>query len=265
MASRPRPEQSTWRRRARTRCASISARTCRRPTSAPRSRPATWASCTPSPPARRSTGRASGWSPGPPPACSAANIATTPTPGRLSNGIPVTLERAIEGVRKYANGLKPMNGGFTLSGGEPLMQDRFAVRLFAAVKAMGVHTAIETNGFYGDRLSDEELKTIDLVILDMKAFTLGAARARHRACTNSRSARLLHPPRRAQAADVAALRARAGPDRRSRRKWKQWRSSPRRSASSSASRSCRSTSWASTSGRRLELDYKLADTEPPTR
>jgi pyruvate formate lyase activating enzyme len=89
----------------------------------------------------------------------------------LSNGIPVTLERAIDGVRKYANGLKLMHGGFTLSGGEPLMQDRFAVRLLAAVKDMGVHTAIETNGYFGDHLSDEELKLIDLVILDMKAFT----------------------------------------------------------------------------------------------
>ena len=89
----------------------------------------------------------------------------------LSNGIPVTLERAIEGVRKYANALRDMKGGFTLSGGEPLMQDRFAVRLFAAVKDMGVHTAIETNGYFGDRLSDDELKLIDLVILDMKAFT----------------------------------------------------------------------------------------------
>ena len=89
----------------------------------------------------------------------------------LSNGIPVTLERAIDGVRKYAHGLKLIHGGFTLSGGEPLMQARFAVRLFAAVKEMGVHTAIETNGFFGDHLSDEELKLIDLVILDMKAFT----------------------------------------------------------------------------------------------
>ena len=89
----------------------------------------------------------------------------------LSNGIPVTLERAIDGVRKYAHGLKLMHGGFTLSGGEPLMQDRFAVRLLSAVKAMGVHTAMETNGFFGDRLSDDELKNIDLVILDMKAFT----------------------------------------------------------------------------------------------
>jgi len=89
----------------------------------------------------------------------------------LTNGIPVPLNRAIEEVQKYANGLKAMNGGFTLSGGEPLMQDRFATRLFAAVKQMGVHTAIETNGYFGERLSDEEIRNIDLVILDMKAFT----------------------------------------------------------------------------------------------
>src|SRR6476646_3028076 len=90
----------------------------------------------------------------------------------LKNGIPVSLEHAIEEVRKYANGLKAMHGGFTLSGGEPLMQARFAARLFAATKEMEVHTAIETNGFYGDKLSDAELANIDLVILDMKAFTL---------------------------------------------------------------------------------------------
>ena len=89
----------------------------------------------------------------------------------LRNGIPVTLDRALEEVRKYANGLRAMHGGFTLSGGEPLMQDRFAARLFAGVKAMGVHTAIETNGFYGERLTDAELGDIDLIILDMKAFT----------------------------------------------------------------------------------------------
>ena len=88
----------------------------------------------------------------------------------LTNGMPVPLDRAVEELGKYANGLKVMRGGFTLSGGEPLMQHRFAVRLFAAAKQMGVHTAIETNGFYGDRLSDAELRDIDLVILDMKAF-----------------------------------------------------------------------------------------------
>src|SRR5688572_21503150 len=103
----------------------------------------------------------------------------------LSNGIPVTLEQAVEEVQKYAGGLKAMGGGFTLSGGEPLMQDRFAARLFAAIKDMGVHTAIETNGFFADRLSDDELRTIDLVILDMKAFSL----ERHKEVTGGRDNR----------------------------------------------------------------------------
>jgi pyruvate formate lyase activating enzyme len=88
----------------------------------------------------------------------------------MSNGIPVTVAKAAEELRKYRHGLKVMSGGFTLSGGEPLMQHRFAVKLFTAAKAMGVHTALDTNGFYGDRVSDAELETIDLVLLDIKTW-----------------------------------------------------------------------------------------------
>lgn len=93
-----------------------------------------------------------------------------PDTWNMMNGIPVTLERAIEGLVKYRHGLKAMNGGFTLSGGEPLMQDRFAVKLLRAAKAMGIHTAIETNGYLGSRLSDDELDAIDLVLLGIKSW-----------------------------------------------------------------------------------------------
>ena len=107
-------------------------------------------------------------------------------------------------------GLKAMKGGFTLSGGEPLMQDRFAARLFAAAKAMGVHTAIETNGFYRRAaVATPSCADIDLVILDMKAFDARAAQAGHRHPRQRAGPRLRPPPRRARAADVAALRARA--------------------------------------------------------
>lgn len=95
-----------------------------------------------------------------------------PDTWKLANGIPVTLAAAVGEIRKYAYGLKQMHGGFTLSGGEPLMQPRFAARLFAETRKMRLHSALETNGFYGENLSDEELATIDLVILDMKAFSL---------------------------------------------------------------------------------------------
>src|SRR5262245_61514411 len=50
----------------------------------------------------------------------------------MSNGVPVTLARATDELRKYRSGLKIMSGGLTLSGGEPLMQHRFAVKLLAA-------------------------------------------------------------------------------------------------------------------------------------
>jgi pyruvate formate lyase activating enzyme len=88
----------------------------------------------------------------------------------VTNGIPVTLARATEELRKYRYGLKLTGGGFTLSGGEPLLQDRFAVKLFTAAKAMGIHTALDTNGSLGNRLSDAELEQIDLVLLDIKAW-----------------------------------------------------------------------------------------------
>jgi pyruvate formate lyase activating enzyme len=97
----------------------------------------------------------------------------------ITNGLPVTVARAAEELGKYRQGLKTMGGGFTLSGGEPLMQHRFAVKLLAASKAMGIHTAMETNGYFGDKVSDSELEALDLVLLGIK--TWGAER--HKALT----------------------------------------------------------------------------------
>jgi len=93
-----------------------------------------------------------------------------PDTWNMMNGIPVTLSKATEELRKYRHGLKVMSGGFTLSGGEPLMQDRFAVKLLAAAQAMGIHTALDTNGSLGDRLVDAELEKVDLVLLDIKSW-----------------------------------------------------------------------------------------------
>jgi pyruvate formate lyase activating enzyme len=88
----------------------------------------------------------------------------------MGNGMPVTVQQAADELRKYRHGLKVMNGGFTLSGGEPLMQHRFAVRLFTAAREMGIHTAVQTNGHYGEKLSDADLEVIDLVLLDIKMW-----------------------------------------------------------------------------------------------
>ena len=88
----------------------------------------------------------------------------------MRNGIPTGAGQALDELRKYRQGLKVMSGGLTISGGEPLMQHRFVLKVFRGAKEMGVHTTIETNGFYGARLDDSDLAAIDLVMLGIKTW-----------------------------------------------------------------------------------------------
>jgi pyruvate formate lyase activating enzyme len=110
----------------------------------------------------------------------------------MRNGIPVSVTRALEELRKYRNGLKSMGGGVTLSGGEPLMQRHFVLKVLAGAKAMGIHTAIETNGFLGAELTDQDLEQIDLVLLGIKTWD----KARHEALTGRDNAATLEFARR---------------------------------------------------------------------
>ena len=80
------------------------------------------------------------------------------------------LERAVKVVTQYRQGLRTMKGGLTISGGEPLIQYRFLSKLFPVVHERGVHTALETNGYLGARLTDDDLSSIDLVMLGLKAI-----------------------------------------------------------------------------------------------
>jgi pyruvate formate lyase activating enzyme len=94
-----------------------------------------------------------------------------PDTWKITNGTPISVERAVEVIKQYRHDLLAMKGGVTLSGGEPLVQHRFVLNVFAGAKKAGVHTALDSNGFLGDRLTDEDLKLIDLVLLDIKAVT----------------------------------------------------------------------------------------------
>ena len=89
----------------------------------------------------------------------------------MTNGIPVTLraERR-KNCSKYRHGLKTMSGGFTLSGGEPLMQDRFAVKLLTAAQAMGFIRRWIPTAVWAIASPMRELDTIDLVLLDIKSW-----------------------------------------------------------------------------------------------
>jgi len=85
------------------------------------------------------------------------------------NGVPVPLSRAIWQISKYADVLKVTQGGITISGGEPMLQKTFLIALLRRCHQLGLHTAIETSGRLGAKLSDAEVREIDLHLLDIKS------------------------------------------------------------------------------------------------
>ena len=93
-----------------------------------------------------------------------------PDTWHLRDGTKVSAAHAIRRLGDFAPALRMMGGGLTLSGGEPLVQVAFAHRLFVAAKGMGLHTALDTSGLLGSRADDEFLKSVDLVLLDIKSW-----------------------------------------------------------------------------------------------
>jgi pyruvate formate lyase activating enzyme len=88
----------------------------------------------------------------------------------VASGDPVEAEAVVQRVVRAARFLGAATGGMTVSGGEPLVQSRFTLRVLRGCRAEGVHTALDTNGWLGDRLSDDDLQAADLVLLDLKSF-----------------------------------------------------------------------------------------------
>ena len=92
-----------------------------------------------------------------------------PDTWHLKDGTRVDLAHAIKRLETFADPLRLMGGGITISGGEPLVQAGFTRGLFRAAKKMGLHTALDTSGFLGDRCDDTYLESVDLVLLDVKS------------------------------------------------------------------------------------------------
>ena len=76
----------------------------------------------------------------------------------------------------FASALRALDGGLTISGGDPLVQIAFTRPILSAAKKMGLHTAIETSGYLGDRVNEEYLSTLDLILLDIKSSDPGTYR-----------------------------------------------------------------------------------------
>jgi pyruvate formate lyase activating enzyme len=92
-----------------------------------------------------------------------------PDTWHLKDGTYVSAQQVIDRLGDFAPALRSLDGGLTISGGEPMVQLGFSRRILAAAKQMGLHTAIETSGYLGDRADDRYLSCLDLVLLDIKS------------------------------------------------------------------------------------------------
>jgi pyruvate formate lyase activating enzyme len=81
-----------------------------------------------------------------------------------------TVDEVFAEVDKYRRFIQVAGGGFTVSGGEPLLQPRFTRTLLRRAKDLGLHTALDTSGFLGARADDQLLAATDLVLLDIKSW-----------------------------------------------------------------------------------------------
>ncbi|MFZ0524562.1 MAG: pyruvate formate-lyase-activating protein [Xanthobacteraceae bacterium] len=92
-----------------------------------------------------------------------------PDTWHLKDGTHIAAEEVIHRLASFVPALKLLDGGLTISGGEPLVQRAFTLRILRAAKELGLHTAIETSGFLGNRADDGYLNALDLVLLDIKS------------------------------------------------------------------------------------------------
>jgi pyruvate formate lyase activating enzyme len=99
-----------------------------------------------------------------------------PDTWHLKDGTYVSAQQVIDRLGDFAPALRSLGGGLTISGGEPMVQLGFTRRILAAAKQMGLHTAIETSGYLGDRADDRYLSCLDLILLDIKSSNPGTYR-----------------------------------------------------------------------------------------
>ncbi|MFA7240613.1 MAG: radical SAM protein [Sulfuricellaceae bacterium] len=89
----------------------------------------------------------------------------------------IALDELLYRLRQDSLFYRSSGGGVTLSGGEPTMQMAFAGALLKALKAEGIHTAIETCGFFNNRQFNQHLfPWLDLIYFDLKLMKVDDSR-----------------------------------------------------------------------------------------
>ncbi len=84
-------------------------------------------------------------------------------------GTKMSVDEIVAKVVPYKSFFDTSGGGVTLSGGEPVLFMEFASELLKRLKEEGIHTLVETSGFFDfDRFEKLILPYTDLIYMDIK-------------------------------------------------------------------------------------------------
>jgi pyruvate formate lyase activating enzyme len=106
-------------------------------------------------------------------------------------GQRMTVKQVVDEVLKDAPFYHRSGGGVTISGGEPLIQSEFLLDILQACQQAGLHTAIETCGYYSARTLTRILDTTNLFMFDIKVIDA----ARHVVLTGKKNHLILNNAR----------------------------------------------------------------------
>ncbi|MBQ9735655.1 MAG: glycyl-radical enzyme activating protein [Clostridia bacterium] len=102
-------------------------------------------------------------------------------------GRETTVEELLPALLADRGFYESSGGGVTLSGGECLTQSAFCEALLRALKAEGIHTAVDTSGFVPREALARVLPYTDVFLFDVKAIDPAV----HRRCTGQDNAPIL--------------------------------------------------------------------------
>lgn len=106
---------------------------------------------------------------------------------RILYGKETTVAQLLPQLLEDRDFYEASGGGVTLSGGECLCQADFCRELLMALKAEGIHTAVDTCGFVAREALDKVIPYTDLFLYDVKA----ADEDTHIRCTGQSNRRIL--------------------------------------------------------------------------
>ena len=90
-------------------------------------------------------------------------------PGALKmSGTWMTAAELVAQVEKDLPFFNSSGGGVTLTGGEATAQPGFSIQFLSGCRALGIHTALETNGCAPWSLYQDLLEVVDLFLYDIK-------------------------------------------------------------------------------------------------